>query len=66
MTDEGLLPQRTPVPLERRSCGGLAAAQRQPFALYRTRQGFLLSNFQPGIRYCMPLASSRAPRQFSR
>ena len=32
---------------------------------YRTRQGFLLSNFQPGIRYCMPLASSRAPRQYS-
>ena len=41
----------------------------QPAGLFpsqRTRQGFLLSNFQPGIRYCMPMASLRAPRQFSR
>ena len=40
----------------------------QPAGLFpsqRTRQGFLLSNFHPGIRYCMPMASFRAPRQFS-
>lgn len=29
---------------------------------YRTRLGRLLSNFQPGIKYCMATASSRAPR----
>src|ERR1700677_2630043 len=28
----------------------------------RTRQGRLLSKVQPGIRYCMAAASSRAPR----
>ena len=27
----------------------------------RTRQGRLLSNFQPGIRYCIACASLRAP-----
>src|SRR6516162_9013364 len=27
----------------------------------RTRDGLLLSNFQPGIRYCIAIASSRAP-----
>ena len=27
----------------------------------RTRQGFLLSKTQPGMRYCIPTASLRAP-----
>ena len=33
---------------------------------YRTRAGFLLSKVQPGTRYCMPAASSRPPRPFSK
>ena len=32
---------------------------------YRTRAGFLLSNVQPGTRYCIPAASSRPPRALS-
>ena len=32
---------------------------------YLTRHGRLLSYFQPGIKYCMPTASSRAPSPFS-
>jgi hypothetical protein len=30
----------------------------------RTKQGRLLSNLQPGIRYCIAWASSRAPKAF--
>ncbi|TBU79846.1 hypothetical protein DNK06_12265 [Pseudomonas daroniae] len=33
-----------------------------PESSQRTRQGFLLSNVQPLIRYCMATASLRAPR----
>ena len=35
---------------------------RRPSACQRTIAGILLLNFQPGIRYCMAMASSRAPR----
>src|SRR5689334_8580227 len=35
-------------------------------AAYRTRDGRLGSNFHPGMRYCIAIASSRAPRPFSR
>ena len=46
--------------------GGAYAPQKplskSPSTRYRTIQGLLLSNFHPGMRYCIPTASFRAPR----
>lgn len=38
-------------------------SKQTAFFYYRTRQGFFGSNFQPGIRYCIPTESSLPPRQ---
>ena len=42
-----------------------AAGARLASAPQRTMHGFLLLKVQLGIRYCMAMASSRAPRPFS-